>query len=470
MNDAPQSSSPVHNRDAPVENLHLLGLLEYASNVIDSQLPLEPLLKLVATAVLSLLGADLCIIQLWEHDSLDNNAAGNLKVVSCIPTTAPLRDVQFQVVPFFWKTLATLSPAEQSTYIATQLLVLRDQQSLISLPLIAQNTPLGLIQVVLTRSQLSTDAALLLLQIIARHLALKIQQQHLQELLFQHDLLQKFFDALIWGNEQVPVEDLSRRAHTLEFDVMRLHVVALMEIHPNKEAGAFTLDERLALAQQVSERVSAFVKIKNPQSDSLFLLQEELLIGLIDVSQKRAADLLQTWFLELLNLLQRELDVLLFVSISTPLRGVGNYKKAYREAQKVLQVGRKLEYFPPHGGIVDAQSLGVYMWLADPADDMQAGLSSFVSPIQQNSLLQVVDKIAQYDAAKGGNLLETLYMYFRSDRQFARTAFRLGAAVNTVRARLEKINALSYPINVTEEDYDIHDLWTAIKMYRLIPS
>ncbi|TQL42190.1 GAF domain-containing protein [Leucobacter komagatae] len=108
---------------------------------------------------------------------------------------------------------------------------------------------------------------------------------------------------------------------------------------------------------------------------------------------------------------------------------VGSLSDAHRAAAATLSAMIALELVGQAATSAELGTVGMLMTSASPAQ---------VRSIVAVELAPVLD----YDAARGTELVETLWVFFGSDRHQARTAQLLHVHPNTLRQRLERVGAL----------------------------
>lgn len=139
------------------------------------------------------------------------------------------------------------------------------------------------------------------------------------------------------------------------------------------------------------------------------------------------------------------------VGVSTPRRGTAGTRQAALEARDATAVAGALL---PDGGALDYGEMGAYRYLV--------GLLEDGGP--DDELRAAVQRLVDYDAARQTQLLVTLEHFLEHGRSAATTSRALTVHVNTLRQRLERIEA------VTGLDLDAQDLLAlqlAIKVARL---
>lgn len=121
------------------------------------------------------------------------------------------------------------------------------------------------------------------------------------------------------------------------------------------------------------------------------------------------------------------LDFSITLSVSEPINMIGDIAKAYKQALKAKEIGKKLY---GKGGTVFYEDLGIYNLIS---------IQGSKEEILVNSSL---NKIYDYDKKKKGNLLETLEVFLDTNGSINKTAIKIYAHPNTVKYRLRKIKEI----------------------------
>ncbi len=121
------------------------------------------------------------------------------------------------------------------------------------------------------------------------------------------------------------------------------------------------------------------------------------------------------------------LDFSITLSISGPINMIGDIAKAYKQALRAKEIGKKLY---GKGCTVLYEDLGIYNLIST---------QKCKEEILVNSNL---NKIYNYDIKKRGNLLETLETFLDTSGSINKTAIKIYAHPNTVKYRLRKIKEI----------------------------
>jgi len=115
------------------------------------------------------------------------------------------------------------------------------------------------------------------------------------------------------------------------------------------------------------------------------------------------------------------------LSISGPINTIGDIPKAYKQALRAKEIGKKLY---GKGCTVFYEDLGIYNLIST---------QKCKEEILVNSSL---NKICNYDIKKRSNLLETLEAFLDTSGSINKTAIKIYAHPNTVKYRLRKIKEI----------------------------
>jgi GAF domain-containing protein len=141
----------------------------------------------------------------------------------------------------------------------------------------------------------------------------------------------------------------------------------------------------------------------------------------------------------------------LVVGGSVPATGAEAVRRAVREAADAMRVAPALR---PDGGFVTYDELGAYRYLAHVTLD----------EVRDDRQSRAIDLLFDYDHRRGGALVQTLEAYLASGRAGTLTARTLIVHPNTLRQRLERIEALT-GLDLAAED--LLSLELALKLARL---
>ena len=127
---------------------------------------------------------------------------------------------------------------------------------------------------------------------------------------------------------------------------------------------------------------------------------------------------------------QSELGLTVSVSVGRVCRQPGDYRDAFREAQRALGL---MVRFGKREQVINYERLGVYRLLAQVDD--RAGLEAFAG--------RVLEPLATYDRARGTPLLHTLEVYLQRHGNLRQSARDLHVHLNTLHYRLRRIGEIT---------------------------
>jgi sugar diacid utilization regulator len=264
-----------------------------------------------------------------------------------------------------------------------------------------------------------------LLRAIAHQVAVALKKAELIESLSEESLARELFGAL----EEERFEVAHARARRLGADLERPHVV--LEARP---AGA------PAFADGADARLERALRQAKP--GTLCDADGRRVRALVPAA---SADALG----ELLEPIAREYGVVF--GGSTARQGAAGTRSALAEARDAAFVALRLV---PEGGVLLYGDMGAYRYLVGP---LREG-------VPEDELREAIDRLAAYDRDRGTQLVLTLERHLANGRSLTTTARELTVHVNTLRQRLDRIQAL------TGLDLDTEDLLAlqlAIKLARL---
>ncbi len=489
--------------------LNILTNLSVLSQTISSGQYLDDMLRSLAMLTAQIIEVDLCVIMLLD------STRGRLAVRASSPTLSE-RALRFRTIDIdrqTWDKLRVvplqgtielqgtpqaplLAPTpphgqvpEMSIPILEHLNPIKDSryQSLLSLPLIAGTEHLGLINCYSSKTRRYTAEDSTLLSTIANQVALAIKNSHLVDLLAQKNLIKGFFDDLAQGTYDSE-DTLRQRANFLGCDLSRPHAIMMIEIEhvdtsDGEEYGYGTaqhrqsreangrgapLEEQRDVRESTSaqqgainlapteayKRISGQVRrrLLDNFPGSLVYERENLLTCIVCLSKDPSGSRLKTWLRDLFQQMRHEHKVGLSAGIGNVCRNAGDYRRGFAEAGEALQMGQSLNR---EGGITHFNDLWVYRYLYKIArmDDLR------------DMYQDQVGRIANYDARKGTDLLDTLETYLECAGNLTRTSNRLYVHRNTLIQRLDRLQSLC-DIDLQERSNWL-TLQVAIKVYKL---
>ena len=277
-----------------------------------------------------------------------------------------------------------------------------------------------------------------LLSMVASQAALAVQNARLIEALTERNVVRDLFEALMLGEEG----DLGllARAARLGVDLSRPHVLAVFELtaHP-----ADFDAERLwtGLRQDLG---GAF-------PGSLVTYRDRTLTGLIGLSEATSLERVAGRLAETKSHYERPPDLLISGGVSRLCRRASDCPDAFEQARQALLMGRAVR---GPGAIVTFDELGAQWHLFSVAQQQ-------VRDVYQERL----EKILEYDRAKGSQLFRTVEAYLECMGSAKLTAQKLFVHRNTLRQRFEKVRRLT-EVDLTDTDRWF-DLMMALRIIRL---
>jgi GAF domain-containing protein len=350
---------------------------------------LDELLPAVADGARRLLAARLCAVYLLEP------AGDELRLRACSPPGVEVRSSL---------SLSELGPE----------LTRRKRSATVSVPLVAGDELLGLLQAVGT-------AELELARAVANQAAVAIEKIDLIERLTEKNLIKDFFEELAGGRA---LGDLAGRAERLGCDLEASHVVI----------AASPGDHRV-------ERALAAVA-----SASLFDRRDDSLRGLLPVPPAGGAALLDA-----LRRVHAELPTPVAIGASNVCQGAASFPAGFEEARHALIGSMVLD---GKHLLMTYDELGPYKYLLPMSLDGDI----------RDSYRDAVDRLAAYDAERSASLVLTLEEFLRRRGNISATSEALFVHPNTLRQRLRRISELS-GIDLRKDDWLMVEI--AVKLVRL---
>jgi GAF domain-containing protein len=274
-----------------------------------------------------------------------------------------------------------------------------------------------------------------LLQAVGNQLAVALQKADLIERLTEEHLVRELFDALAEGRPHAA----ESRARAAGHDLERPHVVAVLEPLSGEPDAQW---------HDVAARAEA--RLRRVVPGSLCDPGDERLRALLPLggSSADAAHELARLDAELERLAREEH---LAGGRSEPRRGLGGDQRGLTEATCAAQVARATT---PGGGARGYGDLGVYRYLAQ--------LPAGHAPDERHAT--AIATLAAYDAKRRTELVQTLERHLGDRGALAATARALYIHTNTLRQRLDRIEALT-GLDLAGED--LLSLELALKLARL---
>ena len=272
-----------------------------------------------------------------------------------------------------------------------------------------------------------------LLDAVGDQLASALHKAGLIERLTEEHLVRDLFDALAEGRPDV----VESRARAAGHDLGQPHVVAVLEpLDEEPDAGW----------PEVAARVEA--RLRGAVPGALSDPGDDRVRALLPLGGGDEAGALARLDAELERLAR---DERLAGGRGEPRRGLGGDQRGLAEATSAARVARAVA---PAGGARGYGDLGVYRYLAQ--------LPAGHAPDERHAT--AIATLAAYDAKRRTELLATLERHLGDRGALAATARALYIHTNTLRQRLDRVEALTGLDLATE---DLLSLELALKLARL---
>jgi sugar diacid utilization regulator len=418
--------------------------------------PLDELLDLLATLIRQVTMVDLCVVMLLEA------ADGQMITMTSSPD---LREHGVKIVPLevdqplraklcdikVLGQLPVLNIHEQE-----QLNPLKNVQyeTLVIVPLIAQNKCIGLINCYSSKCLEFSAGDQLLLSTIAMQASLAIQNHLLLDAPAQVHSIRTFFDDLLSGKSDVE-ESLRGRAASLGCDLTIPHVIVklamLQMLESHEEAVTNSEEYQVSAFRRTMKLVKRSIMVNYP--GSLLDERENILFCVVPLDRDITGGALGSWLDDLVRQVEHEQRIRMFAGASSICDDIGDYRRGFAEAEEALQIGQRLDnearsaYF---------NNLGICRYLY-----------AFACSNNLHDLyLKQIATIARYDRGhKRSELLDTLELYLEHGGNIKDTSELLGVHRNTLAQRIERIQSLC---TIDVEQYSNRlVLLAAIKIHRL---
>jgi GAF domain-containing protein len=256
---------------------------------------------------------------------------------------------------------------------------------------------------------------------VASQVAVGVKKVQVIEQLTEKNLIQDFFEELAGGR---PRGDLEGRATRLGCDLDLPHVVLVAE--PPSDALAWAL--------------------RSAAPGSLFDRREDSLRALVRVPNARADSVL-----ERIRKIHGDLGEPVSIGISSVCRGQAAFADGFAEARQALLGTVVLRGEP---SVLSYEELGAYKYLLRVAVD--GGV--------RDATADAVTKLAEYDAQRGAQLVNTLEEFLRRHGNISATSEALYVHPNTLRQRLRRVAELS-GLDLRRDDWLMIEI--AVKMVKL---
>lgn len=270
------------------------------------------------------------------------------------------------------------------------------------------------------------------------NVATAIKLQKLKELAIietKEKLKYDFFDDLI-SEAYTSLDIMEKRAATLGLNFMFWNIIFIFDIDnfeqyykANFHKGEHYFQEiKMKIKDNIIEQLE-----KYRDNIGLFIPKGDGYIMSVGFNENEYKRFNYRKFFKNINskinhkLENENLDFSITLSVSGPINMIGDITKAYKQALRAKEIGKKLY---GKGGTVFYEDLGIYNLIS---------IQGSKEEILVNSGL---NKIYDYDKKKRGNLLETLEVFLDTNGSINKTAIKIYAHPNTVKYRLRKIKEI----------------------------
>lgn len=229
----------------------------------------------------------------------------------------------------------------------------------------------------------------------------------------------EFLDDLLWSKDQAPPTGYA-------LDPKRAHLIVLCEIYSDQEMATDMTLRIYDLVDPIRDRLSAnsikgLVTLKR---QTLFLLIEE---EGPDFDQRLRSTIVSVQrFLD--GRMFRKMSGQIRIGVGTPKMRIQDIHHSYIEAVRAIELGRILY----KENIIYFSDLGLFQFFTKL--DLQPEIHHTVS--------EIIKPLVNYDEAHETELLRTLEVYFRNNRNIKETAEELFSHYNTVLYRIERAQTI----------------------------
>jgi GAF domain-containing protein len=312
-----------------------------------------------------------------------------------------------------------------------------------SAPLLAGAEHLGFISCYRHRRYTSADRDLL--NLIAGQVALGLRTLSGKDRQGEHDPAGELIGLLASGRTDASTVAI---AASLGLDLHKPHVLVQARFVPNDESPSDGVTDRFPRA------VKQFIRDVEAQHPCSLLRETPTgLIGFVRIAKASGGAPLQRSLQSFADDIDHRLGIAVSAGLSSACTTAAEYADAYREAAEALEVGSRLR---GEGRVVRFDELGPDLYLYRLAADPRSRRDPWV-----RALVPLVD----HDRRRGSALLATLDAYLEARGNATLTAEHLALHRNTLRQRLDRIEALTgIALAETQEWLPLH---FAVKLTRM---
>lgn len=299
-----------------------------------------------------------------------------------------------------------------------QSLSLNEQNDLIILPVFGTDHLLGFLCTVVTKQEVA-EGTIFLLEYGATVLTLEWTKIEAVEET-RNRLREELFDEILFGDINV---QLIKQAQSLGFDPeLNYSVVVIKErLHQNK-ADQFIVTEH----EQVVAKINRFIETR--ETDCFVIQKNKEIVIILSLPVTNGLFERTTCKDQLEKLLQPFRNCF-YIGVGRMRKGLIYLSQSYKEAKQCIELLQrtKSEQF-----LLDYSEVGVYrFFLKHEKEELLSFVSDHLGPI------------LDYDRRKQGDLLKTLLLYVKYDKEVKRISTELNIHYNTLYYRITKIQEMT---------------------------
>jgi sugar diacid utilization regulator len=434
-------------------------VLSQLVNTMTLAVSLPEMLQLLAALIVQALELDLCVLLL--QDQTDDMLRVCASYPDVMDATSPAHDVHIDAA--LWEHLRTFTLQGQLPLLTVEEKIILNPLSInrnpltLAIPLCVGTEPLGLLNCYASQQYAWSEDEQLLLNTIANQTALAIKhRQYLEADVVTQKKLVKAFVADLFAGKAETETVLKRRAYSLGFEMLKPHLVALIELSAVTEVAEATNRMTPVEPDQLIHYDTALTRIKQHMHalypGILIDERENGLACLLPYEGVPELEDIHAQFEPLIRLIQQECHLYMSVGVGNCCQNLNDYPQGYREASEAVQIG---SCFKAELRCTPFAELGAYRYLYPFAQTQN------FSDLYQEGIATVL----KHDLRKKTNLLDTLEVYLEYGGNIARTASILEIHRNTLLQRISRIHKLC-PLDLEQAEQRL-SLLLALKVYRL---
>ena len=404
-----------------------LAILDSLLKQLSPTRSLTHIAQSLATTTKQFMEMDLCVVMLANgvHGQLTIEASSpdlNGRILAIPPIT---------VEPVLWEKLR-IAPGELPALHVQeqeQLNPLKnvEYKTLHIIPLVVGLDCLGLLLCYSSKTRDLAAQDLLVLQTLSSYAALSIQNRLLIDADLSGTSIKTFFDDLLSGNSLLENE-LHTRAAALGCNLAQPHVMLLLEVGRLSVVNTQVEESQLVTFQRAIKHVE--LRLQEHFPGSLLDEREHLLHCIVALDKDHTLESLKTWLNILVEQVESEQQVSVFVGVSSLCNDLGEYRRGFAEAEEALKIGACLH---TRASSTCFDELGVNRYIYSFARNNTL----------RDLYLEQIAAIDRYDQGhKRAELLDTLEAYLAHGCNIKETSELLDVHRNTLTQRLERIQSL----------------------------